>query len=57
MCSRSLRRASSLGVVQAVPAARAPALGQQAELLVVAHGARGRARAAGELSDAKLLLS
>ena len=44
-----------VGVVEPVPAARAPALGQEPELLVVAHGARGRARAAGELADAELL--
>ena len=43
-------------VVHAVAAARSPALGQQAELLVVAHRARRRARAAGELSDPELLL-
>jgi hypothetical protein len=42
-------------VVHAVAAARAAALGQQAELLVVANGARRRADPACELSDAELL--
>jgi hypothetical protein len=56
MCRSSRRRSLVLLVVQAVAAARAPPLGQQAELFVVAHGSRRRARAAGELADPELLL-
>ena len=54
MRSSSLQPLLVARVVEAMAALRAAALGQEAELLVVAHGARRRANAAGELSDTEL---